>query len=131
MQKFTDCIEPNYGHINQDGYVRVMNKHRTEGGKLKMKHRLAWEEECGPIPEGYEINHLCKNRKCYNLDHLECLTISEHRSKDNAIRYKDRTDKIITYSLENPNTQQWRVGEIFGVSQGCVSRTMIKYNKEK
>ena len=30
MPKYTDCIEPDYGYVNHDGYVRVMKKHKGE-----------------------------------------------------------------------------------------------------
>jgi hypothetical protein len=54
-----------------------------------MRHRWFWELLVGPVPEGHEVNHLCKNRRCCNVEHLECLTVTEHRSKDNALRYAD------------------------------------------
>lgn len=37
-------------------------------------HRLAWELFRGPIPEGLEIDHLCRVRACVNPDHLEPVT---------------------------------------------------------
>jgi hypothetical protein len=89
MQIYTDCWEPSGGYPTDDGYKRVLTHPRSKGGKLKMWHRLVWEIVNGDIPEGHEINHLCKNRKCCNIDHLEMLTRSEHKSKDNAERYAD------------------------------------------
>lgn len=43
-----------------------------------LTHRLAYEHERGPIPEGLEIDHLCRNRKCCNPDHLEVVTRHEN-----------------------------------------------------
>jgi hypothetical protein len=34
-------------------------------------HRLAWELLVGPIADGLTLDHLCRNRRCVNPDHLE------------------------------------------------------------
>lgn len=44
-------------------------------------HKLAWELENGPVPEGYVLDHLCRNRRCVRPEHLESVT-----PKVNALR---------------------------------------------
>lgn len=44
-----------------------------------LAHRLAWFLERGPIPPGWTIDHICRNRKCCNPHHLRLLT-----NRDNA-----------------------------------------------
>lgn len=39
-------------------------------GKVKRVHRVAWEIENGPIPEGAKVRHTCPNRNCWNTAHL-------------------------------------------------------------
>jgi len=41
-------------------------------------HRVAYELLVGPIPDGMEIDHLCRVRNCVNPDHLEPVTTSEN-----------------------------------------------------
>jgi hypothetical protein len=37
-------------------------------------HRWAYEHFVGPIPEGLQIDHLCRNRRCVNPAHMEPVT---------------------------------------------------------
>ncbi len=41
-------------------------------------HRLAWTHLRGPVPDGYHVHHKCHNRRCANVDHLECVSPAEH-----------------------------------------------------
>jgi hypothetical protein len=40
-------------------------------GRSHLAHRLAFLLWVGPIPEGYEVDHLCRTTTCVNPDHLE------------------------------------------------------------
>ena len=41
-------------------------------------YRFSYETFRGPIPEGLEIDHLCRNTSCVNPDHLEVVTRREN-----------------------------------------------------
>lgn len=45
---------------------------------LLLAHRVAWELEHGPIPEGLVIDHLCGNTLCVRTSHLEPVTPLEN-----------------------------------------------------
>lgn len=49
-------------------------------------HRTVYKELVGPIPEGYELHHKCKNRRCVNPDHCVPLTVAEHNLIHNPVR---------------------------------------------
>ncbi len=58
------------------GYGKYTIPYRDGTGRSKhvYAHRHAWAVLVGEIPEGMVIDHLCKNRKCVNPDHLEVVT---------------------------------------------------------
>lgn len=41
-------------------------------------HRWAYEQIVGPIPEGLDLDHLCRVRNCVNPEHLEPVTRREN-----------------------------------------------------
>ena len=48
------------------------------GGHSKRAHRISYELNVGPIPDGLHIDHLCRVRNCVNPDHLEPVTPLEN-----------------------------------------------------
>lgn len=47
-------------------------------GRGRLVHRLVWEFMRGPIPDGLELDHLCRNPPCCNPDHLDPVTHAEN-----------------------------------------------------
>ena len=47
-------------------------------GKTALAHRVSYELYVGEIPEGKQIDHLCRNRSCVKPTHLEPVTIGEN-----------------------------------------------------
>ncbi len=64
------------GSKDRAGYGRI--SHARENALV---HRLAYELLVGPIPDGLTLDHLCRNRACYNPEHLEPVT-----NKENVLR---------------------------------------------
>jgi hypothetical protein len=52
-----------------EGYGKFGARRRTF-----YAHRFAFEEICGPVPEGLTIDHLCRNRACQHPLHMEPVT---------------------------------------------------------
>lgn len=51
------------------------------GSRLGKAHRFAYELVVGPIPDGLELDHLCRNRGCVNPAHLEPVTHVENQRR--------------------------------------------------
>jgi hypothetical protein len=60
-------------HIGKDGYGTF-----SIDGHHHRAHRVAWVLLHGPIPDGLQIDHLCRVRHCVNPDHLEPVTQREN-----------------------------------------------------
>lgn len=56
----------------------------SENHKSLKAHRWSYEYHKGPIPEGLQIDHLCRNRSCVNPDHLEAVTKKENTLRSQA-----------------------------------------------
>lgn len=64
-----------------DGCWLWLGAHRATGyGSFRgqCSHRFAYELVVGPIPEGLELDHLCRVRECVNPAHLEPVTRREN-----------------------------------------------------
>jgi hypothetical protein len=67
------------GQLGSCGYGRVYHD-----GKMRSAHRAAWTLVNGPIPQGLEIDHLCRVRNCINPSHLEAVTHAENCQRGTA-----------------------------------------------
>ena len=68
------CIEWTAG-TNWVGYGVF---HVDHTGRKVYAHRWAYEQAFGPIPDGFHLDHLCRNTLCCNPDHLEPVTPREN-----------------------------------------------------
>lgn len=72
-------------------------------------HRFAYELLVGPIPEGLQLDHLCRVRNCCNPDHLEAVTpkVNTNRStasEANRARHAARTECVNGHPFTDDNT---------------------------
>lgn len=52
---------------------------------MRGAHRVSYEWAKGAIPEGLEIDHLCRIRHCVNPEHLEAVTHRENTLRGDTV----------------------------------------------
>ena len=67
----TGCHRFTGAKIDGYGQARV-------DGRSQLVHRVAYELFVGPIPDGLQVDHLCRVRECANPAHLEAVTQAEN-----------------------------------------------------
>ena len=66
-----DCWEWTAGRSHGYGHTNIF-------GECRGVHRAVWQALVGDIPDGLQIDHLCRNRGCCNPDHMELVTPGEN-----------------------------------------------------
>lgn len=120
------------GGKNEKGYGRA-----NWGGVSRVVHRIVYEHFRGPIPEGLELDHLCKNRACCNPDHLEPVTHQENCRRGDAGKLLREKHRAIThcprghpYSQENTYIKPSGVGRVCRLCR-CESMRRLKARRRK
>lgn len=90
------------GASHPRGYGSVTLLNRT-----RRAHRAAYEVLVGPVPEGMELDHLCRTPSCVNPDHLEPVThrVNVLRGVGPWALNKRKTHCLRGHLLDEANTQ--------------------------
>ena len=94
-------------------------------GRPRRVHRVVYEHFNGPIPEGMQIDHLCRNRACSNVHHLEVVT-----NQENCLRGKQRITHCPSghmYSQENTRIKS-DSGSKYRVCKACTKVKNARYH---
>lgn len=109
----TPCIKW-LGKCLPNGYGYFYDSRRsTSKSGMVYAHRAAYEDAKGPIPEGLQIDHLCRNRACVNPDHLEAVTHRENLIRSPLTLPGRNVAKVACpqgHPLDEANTYRWRGG---------------------
>lgn len=112
-----------------DGYAHFW----PERNQLVLGYRWAYEYYIGPVPNGLQLDHLCRNTSCVNPFHLEPVTHKENILRgDNPCAINAKKTHCAhghPYSGDNlyiqPNGKGGRKCRI------CIRRYNIEYNLKR
>ncbi len=80
-------VDPATGCWNWQGSKDKLGYGKTRyEGRRTQAHVMFYEQTYGPVPEGLELDHLCRNHSCVNPDHVEPVTHQENLRRGVAAR---------------------------------------------
>jgi len=101
--------------VSKNGYVSLGYRDEQGAARRVYAHRLSYILHVGAIPDGMDLDHLCRNRRCCNPSHLEPVTRRENIMRGDgpailAARNGTKTHCINGHSLNGENLYQRPTG---------------------
>ena len=87
-----------------------------DGQKQCPAHRVFYEQYRGPIPEGLELDHLCRNRRCVNPARLEPVTPIENKRRGAGTKLTPESVAELHKLRHNPGMTYRALSARFGIS---------------
>jgi len=88
-------------------------------------HVIAYELQYGPIPEGLELDHLCRQTLCIRPEHLEAVTHQENMRRAPMTKLPQEQVKLVREAAGSHT----EIGYRFGISASHVSRIKKGYRE--
>ena len=104
------------GPIGTGGYGSMKRDHR-----LAPAHRVYYVSRFGPVPEGKELDHLCRIRHCVNPEHLEPVTRAENIRRGALAKLTLEDVQEIKRLYATGRYKQMTLARIYGVGQTTIS----------
>lgn len=95
------------GAVMKGGYGNLCRDQRNYRA-----HRWTYELLAGPIPDGLQLDHLCRVRLCVNPAHLEPVDnwTNTLRGSNEIARHAMKTECDHGHPFDQANTYHWRGG---------------------
>jgi hypothetical protein len=100
-------------HLTKDGYGRT-----RVNSKNKLAHVREWELKNGAVPDGFQIDHLCKNKACVNPDHLEVVTSAVNCQR----RPKTKASAEIVLAIKASTESGAALGRKYNISRSQINK---------
>lgn len=124
--------------IDANGYG-VIGWSENRKPKRFYVHRVVYDSLVGPIPEGLQLDHLCRVRHCINPSHLEpvtCLINTKRGANPKMVAHKNGTcvkghDKSNFYIRKNGKTAYCKICKLDRLKERAAARGNWNFNGRK
>lgn len=103
----------------RNGYGFARKDHRNV-----MAHRRMYELHVGPIHEGMQLDHLCRNRACVNPEHLEVVTQTVNIRRGASAKLSMETAYAIRQRYAEGGITAYQLAEQYGVVATCIYKVI-------
>lgn len=90
-------------------------------------HQWSYETLIGPVPDGLELDHLCRNPPCVNPAHLEPVTHAENMRRSGPAT---KTHCVNGHLLDEANVYRWAGNRRRNCRQ-CTNDRQRRYQERK
>ena len=127
-QEYIECPETGcwlwQRAIKPEGYGYLTYK-----GKTTYAHRLYYERKYGPIPDGMEIDHLCRNRACVNPNHLEAVSRAQNTQRGIVAKLTEEDVRTIREEAQPRTYARYEeIAREYGVSSEQIRTIVYRKN---
>lgn len=101
------------------------------GRRQVTAHRAAWMLEVGPIPDGWEVDHLCRVPLCVEITHLEAVpaSVNRERAASPSMVNRDKGACSLGHRYDERNTYVDREGKRH--CRSCTNRQSREYRARR
>lgn len=96
-----------------------------DGERKTTAHKLMYERHVGPVPEGLQLDHLCRVRECCRPEHLEPVTNAVNVRRSRRAKLTEDTVREIRSAAER-GVSYATIASRFGISKGYVSQVVTR-----
>lgn len=107
--------------VDRNGYGQ-----QFDNGILHAAHRYSYEEAKGLIPKGMDLDHLCRNPRCVNPDHLEPVSNAENTRRGRTPKLSMEKAGEIRRLYERGGVTQVQLAAQFSVAQSIISKVILR-----
>jgi hypothetical protein len=115
----TPCWIWQRSQVGNTGYGKLDHE-----GKTYRAHRFYYQQEHGPIPDGLELDHLCRQTACVNPDHLDAVSQKVNIRRKSNTKLTMKAAKAMRLAYQNGNVTQKELAICYGVTESNVSRIL-------